>query len=178
MVVDLVSLLTNQSPEVYHITGVELVPTNTPPPLMTEVNTWELSGKALDWAVAKALKYPIFMTSHCDGEYQWPGNAHITSLSQQHDIVIVGCTGCITIEGPDTVELWIPTEKWTQCGQLITRYCIGIEHELVGVNDSVWYAHNEFLDGWCSAGTPQSAICIAAVITELGDSIKVPSVLV
>lgn len=142
--------------------------------LMTKVDASQLTGSALDWAVAKALGYNIFMANHDSGDHRWPGNGHIAALTAQHSVIIVGTTSYITIEGPDAVEAWQPTVKWCQCGPLITRYLIEISHELVGQDKSVWYGYNVLLDGWYSADTPQEAVCIAAVISELGRNVDVP----
>lgn len=142
---------------------------------MTKVNAAQLTGPALDWAVAKALGYTILNTNHDSGEYRWPGNGHVAALTSQHTVVVVGTTGYISIEGPDKVEAWQPTKKWCQCGQLITRYFVELTHELAGEDTSIWYGHNELLGEWYSAATPTEAICILAVISVLGDHIEVPT---
>lgn len=42
---------------------------------MTKVDASQLTGAALDWAVAKALGYTIFMANHDCGPYCWTGIA-------------------------------------------------------------------------------------------------------
>lgn len=143
--------------------------------MITKVDASQLTGAALDWAVAKALGYTIFMANHDCGPYCWPGNGHLAALTSQHTVIIVGVTGHISIEGPDNVETWQPTTKWCQCGPLITRYLIELSHELVGNDKSVWYGHSDMLDEWYSANSPTEAVCIAAVITMLGKSVEVPA---
>lgn len=71
---------------------------------MTKVDASQLTGAALDWAVAKALGYTIFMANHDCGPYCWTGNGHLAALTSQHTVIIVGVTGHISIEGPDNVE--------------------------------------------------------------------------
>lgn len=141
---------------------------------MTKIDAAQLSGPALDWAVAKALGYTIFMANHDSGPYGWPGNGHIGALTSQHTVIVVGVTGYISIEGPEKVEAWQPTAKWEQCGPLVARYLIDVAHELLD-EKSIWYAYNLLLDESYSATSVQEAICIAAVVTELGETVEVPS---
>ncbi|ELY2473161.1 DUF2591 family protein [Cronobacter sakazakii] len=142
---------------------------------MTKVNAAQLTGPALDWAVAKALDYTIFMANHDSGPYGWPGNAHIGALTSLHTVIVVGITGLISIEGPEKVEIWQPTAKWDQCGPLLSRYGIELSRELVDDEKWTWYGSGELLDETYIATSPQEAICIATVVTELGETVEVPT---
>lgn len=121
---------------------------------MVKVKTADLEGKALDWAVAKAVCPQSFRDScNSDGLPYWS-------------------------------EGWLnngsPSSDWAQCGPLIDEYGIGIlgpepddESDAIaaGIN---WYGD----DGSYGEGpTVQIAACRALVAHTFGDEVEVPEVL-
>lgn len=83
-----------------------------------KIKTKDLTGSALDWAVAKATQIPLYQC----GE-GWPGNHVVNEESLRRPIVTVGLTGHMLLEGPKASENkeWSPSTDWAQGGALIER---------------------------------------------------------
>ncbi|HHQ6628329.1 TPA: phage protein NinX family protein [Serratia fonticola] len=111
-----------------------------------KVKTSELTGQALDWAVAKAICPPSFADNinPASGLSFWS-------------------EGWLSNGGPST--------DWGRCGPLIAEY---IEHMSIQPGDTwmaVAFGHFTYYKG----PTPQIAICRAVVAYKLGDEIELPS---
>ncbi|NIL19711.1 phage protein NinX family protein [Pseudomonas sp. AN3A02] len=112
-----------------------------------EVNTGDLSGAALDWAVAKAAGEKVTVM---------PGMAWKT-----HHVWTAG-----------SFKLYSPTTDWSQAGPVIEKIKIGF-----GPVRSGWVAHPHRPNApteWLNAGEPLVAICRAIVADKLGMSVRVP----
>ena len=134
------------------------------------MKTSELTGAALDWAVAKATQIPLYQC----GE-GWPGNRVVNEESLRRPIVTVGLTGRMLLEGPKTSENkeWSPSTDWAQGGPLIQMY----EIDLKSVEEGVWQASNIFDDmEWYHflGYSPLVAGMRCYVASKLGDEVDVP----
>ena len=121
---------------------------------MKTTKTSELTGAALDWAVAK-----------CEDK-----NGVL------HDD---GITRCIVIAAPSGVYKgrYTPTVNWAQGGQIIEREKIGTDFLVHGFRGSVWYAR--IGGGDCMYGpTPLIAAMRCYVTSKLGETAEVPEELV
>lgn len=119
---------------------------------MTAVKTQDLTGAALDWAVAGATNEQGY----------W------AELFQQ--CVITGKTlGGISLK-------YSPSTDWSQAGPLLEKHKIGF-----GPVRGGWVAHphrpNEPTD-WMRAEAPLVAICRAIVADKLGMVVTVPAELI
>lgn len=117
----------------------------------TEVKTAELTGAALDWAVAVADE-------------------------EEHPQVY---SGVIYVNGPKKNALameYCPSTNWAQGGPLRDKYDVGIEP---GVPDGLPYAYvpGRDLDG-SHGETALIALCRAIVAAKMGDVVEVPVELV
>ncbi|POA50343.1 hypothetical protein C1893_01970 [Pseudomonas sp. MPR-ANC1] len=126
---------------------------------MTEVNTQELSGDALDWAVSQAI-------GAYRGQYRFSENGPL----DQAWIFPEG------IPCKATTGKFCPSTDWSQCGPLISKIKIGFGPALGG-----WVAHphrpNAPTD-WLTADEPLVAICRAIVADKLGMAVNVPAELI
>lgn len=116
------------------------------------VKTAELTGAALDWAVAKADGCVLYKDITLNGAWRvWGKNPH-----------------------PDSAllfEEWSPSTNWAQCGPIIDREGVELENH--------WDVRVAFvrLDNRsvCAFGpTSPIASMRAYVVAKLGDDIEVP----
>ncbi len=119
---------------------------------MIEVKTCELSGAALDWAVAQAEGMKSIVLAKDNPEEKWQ--------VQKHDYQ----------GGP-----WWPSQSWDQCGPLIEKHKVELE-----VSGSEWCANLEHIGFcfWMPSESPLIAACRAIVAARLGDTVSVPAELV
>ena len=146
-----------------------------------EVKTADLSGAALDWAVAKAIEWkePIF----CIGR--------ICYIEEDQYLIMEKPDP----DEPDDVtkphhfnhyEQWSPSRIWSQVGPMIDKYRVWLSERSAG---------NEYpADEWCAdvnspknmacrynyfvGRSPLIAACRAIVAAKLGDTVQVPAELV
>lgn len=110
-----------------------------------DVNTSELLGASLDWAVAKAIgetltpdsaiNYPILIGAGCDGDLHRP---------------------------------FSPSNSWADAGPLIEKYGISIDY-----NQSRWAASTRGWLMAEYGSKPLIAVCRAIVAAKIGDVVKV-----
>lgn len=115
-----------------------------------ETKTCELSGAALDWAVAKA-----------DGE-------QIVEFEGKHSVIVGFRLNPIRTPGGYT-----PSTDWSQGGPLIFEYRVNL-HE---VSDDCWEAWVTGREEYRYKGgdAPLVAICRAVIASQLGDTVNVPA---
>lgn len=142
---------------------------------MTEVKTQELSGAALDWAVAKSVGLPVFVHTVDEqmAELQ-PGD--FTDFERERLWQIKKPR--IRIAESQNYSNPCPTYStdWSQCGPLIAKIKIGFGPALGG-----WVAHPHRPNApteWLTADEPLVAICRAIVADKLGMVVSVPSELI
>ncbi|WP_160300183.1 MULTISPECIES: phage protein NinX family protein [Xenorhabdus] len=119
-----------------------------------KIKTNALTGRALDWAVARAVGYESIRIS-----------------SSTKDILI----GYI-----DRPVIYSPTWDWNQIPALLIDYRIAVipERCTEAAFSGGWYASFYFDDekqhttNICD--TPQIAICRAVVAAQLGDEVEIP----
>ena len=122
-----------------------------------KIKTKDLTGAALDWAVAKADEnlYPKGDVRLLDGKVFTiePGN----------------------YEQSDKWQLYAPSTSWAQGGPIIERENISVGYQgHLGVPlDSLWYATNR-VDACGFGQTPLSAAMRCYVAGKLGESVEVP----
>lgn len=122
---------------------------------MTKVKTSELTGIALDWAVAKAEGMEIDGPTVITGKFYWDD------------------------DGLQWVVEWEPTTNWAQGGPLIEREQIDTSFTSNG-NDPFWTAYSRRpktkSDPWPIAWgqTPLIAAMRCYVAIKLGDWVDVP----
>ncbi|MCW7764442.1 phage protein NinX family protein [Photorhabdus luminescens] len=114
---------------------------------MSKIKTSELTGRALDYAVAVACEIDVTV------DVGYP-------LTQQH-------------KGWPPL-IYNPSTDWSLCGQLIEKYGIELINELVN-GHLVWSANSYYWsDDYLDGDTPQIAICRAVVAFRLCDEVEIP----
>lgn len=124
------------------------------------VKTRELSGRHLDYAVAKSLGYEI-------ADFSRKTSPIYINVDKNHFFVAFN-----------------PSENGEQCGCFIDKYGLNVEHESsLGITDEPGYYaislkdtrnSNVVFKNYQFGETPQIAICRAVVFIELGDEIEIP----
>ena len=119
-----------------------------------EVKTAELSGSALDWAVAKSVP-----------QKYWP--------------VIV--RGLVYLDNECEHIPYSPSNDWSQCGPLIekhkafpARYDDECEDATEATRFFCSYGSLLDMNTYCEGPTPLIAACRAIVAAKLGETVSVP----
>ncbi|MFC0667073.1 phage protein NinX family protein [Azotobacter chroococcum] len=127
---------------------------------MIEVNTAELVGPALDWAVAKADDLPV--------QYSKRLGVHLAKL-----IVISGDPNFLPMGAR-----YAPSRLWSQGGPLIEKYQMELDFQ----HEGLVFAYPCDDDGNDNAGENGSfgpthliAACRSIVSAKLGDTVQVPA---
>ena len=110
------------------------------------MKTSELTGAALDWAVAK-----------CAGE-----------LDEQ-DYYLHESTGAFMLERGEVSWVYSPSTNWAQGGPIIAQHIFLIED----IGDYEWEA-TAANGRKCRGDTVLEAVCRAYVASKLGDEIDLP----
>ncbi|PHM46574.1 phage protein NinX family protein [Xenorhabdus miraniensis] len=124
-----------------------------------KIKTSELTGRALDWAVAMALGAEI----NGEGFLELPSGHFVNKKSRYYSFK--------------------PSTDWAQCGQLIDEYLGDVTR--MEFTDTHWVAScraltvDDFSIFKVQKGeTPQIAICRAVVAAKLGEEVDIPDELV
>lgn len=127
---------------------------------MVRVKVCELSGVALNYAVAIACDYKCALESPVSGPDEW---------------VVMGREEMWLERDPDYFEVWTPSTDWSQGGPLIEKYCVGF-----GLYSDYFFAVTglDDLPGDSDGSTHLIAACRAIVAAKLGDEVDVPEGLV
>ena len=114
-----------------------------------QIKVSELSGIALDWAVAKAEGFE-------PGTHKWGGDDG---------------EGFELICNPIWMDnhIWSPSTDWSQGGSLIERESIAIM-----VITNIWQAVHPSEIDWMAGPTPLIAAMRCYVASKLGDAVDVP----
>lgn len=140
---------------------------------MVEVKTAELSGAALDWAVAEAEGVQRFVMGD-----DWPGNSVVADAADRDRVVICNLVGRLVVSRGGWNGQWTPSTDWSQGGPLIESHFVKLEPQ-----GAAWKAGTDLRIG----GTPYVeatgpvALCAAMraiVVAKLGDVVQVPAELV
>lgn len=130
---------------------------------MIEVKTAELSGPALDWAVAHATK-----------AWEWAHEWFPTMTLDPtfNGIADISHNGCVSLIPRNPMrqgfEPFTPSTDWAQGGRLIESRITALIQEA----DKLWWAHAGDRIGY---GTePLVAACRAIVAANIGDVVSVP----
>jgi hypothetical protein len=117
-----------------------------------KIKTSELTGAALDWAVAQAEGFPII-----DVQYK--------------HIYINGERGT-----PFLGMRWIPSTDWAQGGPIIERKKIGVEWQSVDKRWTAALCYDRRKDMWSIeyGPTPLIAAMRCHVASKLGDEVEIP----
>lgn len=138
---------------------------------MVEVQTSDLIGPALDWAVAKAIGWQMVpVPADADGA----NSGEVIAPPDLGDDFRFPPRGKI---GPCYfLRKW--STDWAQGGPLIDKYKVSIGH--VETRDGeFWIGSISSRDGTAETSDgPLVAACRAIVAAKLGDVVQVPSVLV
>ncbi|MDZ7868808.1 MAG: phage protein NinX family protein [Rheinheimera sp.] len=128
---------------------------------LVKIKTSELTGAALDYAVAVATGWCIRSKpgngADKTGFYAaGPSYNYFWKEAQQDRPV-------------ESYYWWCPSESWKDCGTFIGT----LVHWLEEQGSGCWYARcgGEYGNG----STPQIAICRAVVACKLGDEVEVPA---
>jgi hypothetical protein len=130
------------------------------------INTRDLTGKGLDWAVAEAISLP--MKSHDDVE--WPDDAEWIA---EHDGLINQYTeyhNHSSMNRRYDKTPFSPSVDWSQCGPLIGEF---IEDMSIQPGN-IWMAVAFGYFTYHRAESPQIAICRAVVAAKLGEIVAIP----
>ena len=114
--------------------------------LTVTIKTEDLTGSALDWAVAKAVGQLDFVM--------------VTEAS--HALIHLDGHG------------WAPSTDWSQGAPLIERFSMMIDKnfEEFSTPEQPWFAQTDFY--WEVGQTVLIAICRAVVRRQLGDTVNIP----
>lgn len=126
---------------------------------LIEVKTSELTGYALDWAVAKAIGYEC-------GRIQGKSGTFGCNATRGVQYVIGILRGASLVEELNA-RFWRPTTDWAQGGLLLDKYCTALNQ-----SDHGWWSHAG--DRLGEGETAMIAICRATVAAKLGDVVQVP----
>ena len=135
---------------------------------MIEVKTAELSGPALDWAVARANGFAVQVRPY----------AEFCNASTGHKVKVRYHRVWYEFDGD--LEEYSPSADWSQGGPLIEKYAVKIEHfpgETIASKANARIAMHSTAY-WQSGPTPLVALCRAIVAANLGDAVSVPEELV
>lgn len=126
-----------------------------------EVKTQDLSGAALDWAVAVAAEYgpPFLVVAHTDkGEACYSVGLPTMSVRRDH-------------------TKWSPSTDWSQCGPLIEEHFVFVGPPNYDCKDYVASIPDPHDDEGCLVVFGQThliAACRAIVASILGETVSVP----
>lgn len=141
---------------------------------MKTVKTSELSGRALDWAVAQAVGgYELIpVPPDADGE---------------NEGVVLAPVGCLERgytfppKGRLRIDFFVKqySGDWSESGNLVEKYSIELVNELIPDEQwggrMVWSASCNYVqDGYEDGDTPCIAICRAVVAVKIGQEVSVP----
>ncbi|OKP29775.1 DUF2591 family protein [Serratia fonticola] len=116
-----------------------------------KVKTSELTGQALDWAVAKAICPPSFADNINP----------VSGLSFWSE-------GWLSNGGT--------SNDWRRCGPLVADYQLHVLYSPRGLRpDEPWFCHDISESFYGVGSVPQIAIFRAVVAAKLGDEIELPS---
>ena len=129
-----------------------------------KIKTSELTGAALDWAVAK-----------CENRLN---HIRLNQFKQWEDLLL-------TQVHDDDYTYWNPSEDWAQGGPIIERECITVAIGDWDVDQTpivqTWSArslvceiHAATNDGWLCGSTPLIAAMRCFVASKLGNEVEVP----
>lgn len=110
------------------------------------IKTSELTGAALDWAVAK-----------CEGHKVNVGFRNLT----------------YTPKGKRTLYAYAPSTNWAQGGPIIEREKIRLDTTW-NQEDGNWSARMDTVGGWWPGDTPLIAAMRCYVASKMGDEVDVP----
>ncbi|WP_340615823.1 phage protein NinX family protein [Xenorhabdus entomophaga] len=140
-----------------------------------KIKTSELTGRALDWAVARAVGMDIYMVNHYDDEYAWIGNGRVRQAAFEKPIITVGLCNDVHIEFEAESKPYSPSTDWARCGPLIEKHHVELNFNSVSEEWSAYIFNFEELESVIEDGdTPQIAICRAVVAAQLGDEVEIP----
>ncbi|MDC9615841.1 DUF2591 family protein [Xenorhabdus khoisanae] len=149
-----------------------------------KIKTSALTGRALDWAVARAIGMDIYMANHYDDEYAWIGNYSVWKKSREKPIITVGLCNDVHIEFEAESKPYSPSTDWAQCGPFIEKYEIEISPIMGGsycaglsITEGALCPDDYVSIDMCG-DTPQMAICRSVVAAKLGDEVEIPDELV
>lgn len=114
------------------------------------MKTSELTGVALDWAVANALEVQV-----------WVGDGPALFLDKHYPF-------CNSTLG----DFWVPSTDWAQGGPIIERegICLIGPHEIDG---EMWCAYQRFTMDRFHSPSPLIAAMRCYVASKLGDEVEV-----
>jgi hypothetical protein len=141
-----------------------------------EIKTSELSGVALDWAVAHALNLAP-CTVHGKGTVKGygfvsPDDPYVGFLLRNHyDAAFDECEG---FPWKRNQQIWEPSSNWSQGGPIIDLRCICLDY---WDEDNPWKADSSG-DNPQFGSTPLEAAMRCYVASVLGDVVDVPEELV
>ena len=115
------------------------------------MKTSELTGAALDWAVAKCEGVTDEWRE--DGPFLWHG------------------VPCIRIGGHDVN--YRPSTDWAQGGPIIEREKIRLDTTW-NCEDGYWSARMDTVGGWWLGDTPLMAAMRCYCVSKLGDTVDIP----
>lgn len=141
---------------------------------MKTVKTSELSGRALDWAVAQAVGgYELIpVPPDVDGENEGVVLAPVGYLERGYTF---------PPKGGLRIDFFVKqySGDWSESGNLVEKYSIELVNELIPDEQwggrMVWSAScNYAQDGYEDGDTPCIAICRAVVAVKIGQEVSVP----
>ncbi|MDC9624103.1 DUF2591 family protein, partial [Xenorhabdus sp. XENO-7] len=109
----------------------------------------ELTGRALDWAVARAIGFQY-------GEYKITVKDEMPIYRKKTSVWNYYC----------------PSTDWAQCGELIDTYLIELNNHVTSENEVEHWA--TCMDEYIYGSTALEAACRIVVHVKLGDEIDIP----
>lgn len=133
-----------------------------------EVKTAELTGPALDWAVAVVEGESVVIHSPNQRRFDVRGGIHCSSD---------GCTIGPRSSFGDT-EDWSPSTDWAQGGPMLEKYSWALPYRTIARHHLGKFEACTESGKSCNGDTPLIAACRAIVAAKLGGVVQVPAELV
>jgi Protein of unknown function (DUF2591) len=127
---------------------------------MTKVS--ELTGAALDWAVAKAKGWVDFPTDSVEKGLWWHLDRHTAPFGER-------------VYKP----YWTPSTDWAQGGPIIEETCASVFFDIKdasyeGHPDEPWFSEMDDIGGMWHGPTPLIAAMRCYVANKLGNEVEIP----
>lgn len=139
-----------------------------------KIKTSELTGAALDWAVAKCLgfdslnNYEVDLFDHEDGSYSQLFHCFADDAEHAKEQA-EDAYPTFDVQSVEELPIFNPTTDWSLGGPIIEREHISVTSQTNGHSWAAKQAHN-----YSYGTTPLIAAMRCFVASQLGDEVEIP----